>query len=133
MYYVCKEPTLQPLTGESLQHKSASTNDGARLDISAEGFWGNRYQRAFFDVQVFCPLSSYYQSKSLQQCYKDNEALKKRKYEQRIREVEHGCFSPLIFSTSGGCGPVSTLFIKRLAILHSEKFQRPYSATINFI
>ena len=130
---VCKEPTLQPLTGESLQHRSASTDDGARLDVSAEGFWGNRYQRAFFDVRVFCPLSSYYQSKSLQQCYKDNEALKKRKYEQRVREVEHGCFSPLIFSTSGGCGPVSTLFIKRLAILHSEKFQRPYSATINFI
>ena len=56
--------------------------------------------------------------------------MKKRKYEQRIREVEHGCFSPLIFSTSGGCGPVSTLLIKRLAILHSEKF---HSATINFI
>ena len=89
--------------------------------------------RLFFDVRVFCPLSSYYQSKSLQQCYKDNEALKKRKYEQRIREVEHGCFSPLIFSISGGCGPASTLFIKRLAMLHSEKFQRPYSDTINFI
>uniref|UniRef100_A0A1X7T6T1 Uncharacterized protein n=1 Tax=Amphimedon queenslandica TaxID=400682 RepID=A0A1X7T6T1_AMPQE len=84
-------------------------------------------------VRVFCPLSSYYQSKSLKQCYRNNELLKKRKYEQRIREVEHGCFSPLVFSTSGGFGPVSALFIKRLATLHSEKFQRSYSVTINLI
>uniref|UniRef100_A0A1X7TMU7 Uncharacterized protein n=1 Tax=Amphimedon queenslandica TaxID=400682 RepID=A0A1X7TMU7_AMPQE len=56
-----------------------------------------------------------------------------RKYEQRIREAEHGCFSPLVFSTSGGFGPVSALFIKRLATLHSEKFQRSYSVTINLI
>uniref|UniRef100_A0A1X7U7S0 Uncharacterized protein n=1 Tax=Amphimedon queenslandica TaxID=400682 RepID=A0A1X7U7S0_AMPQE len=98
---VCREPSLQPLSGESLHLRSASTDDGARLDIAVDGFWGNRYQRAFFDVRVFCPLSSYYQSKSLKQCYRDNESLKKRKYEQRIRDVEHGCFSPLVFSTLG--------------------------------
>ena len=130
---VCREPSLQPLSGESLLLRSASTDDGARLDIAVDGFWGNRFQRAFFDVRVFCPVSPYYQSKSLRQCYRDNESLKKRKYEQRIREVEHGCFSPLIFSTTGGFGPVSAIFIKRLATLHSEKYQRPYSITINMI
>ena len=56
-----------------------------------------------------------------------------RKYDQCIREVEYACFSPLVFSTSGGFGPVSTLFIKRLALLHSEKFQCLYSTTVNFI
>ena len=66
-------------------------------------------------------------------CYRTNEEIKKRKYDQSIREVEHACFSPLVFSTSGGFGPVSTLFIKQLALLHSEKFQRPYSTTVNFI
>ena len=130
---VCREPILQPLTGESLRLRSASTDDGARLDISAEGFWGHRYQRVFFDVRVFCPLSSTSSSQSLLACYRTNEEIKKRKYDQRIREVEHACFSPLVFSTSGGFGPVSTLFIKRLALLHSEKFQRPYSTTVNFI
>ena len=45
---VCKEPTLQSLTGESLRLCSASIDDGARLDISAEGFWGHRYQCVFF-------------------------------------------------------------------------------------
>uniref|UniRef100_A0A1X7TXA2 Uncharacterized protein n=1 Tax=Amphimedon queenslandica TaxID=400682 RepID=A0A1X7TXA2_AMPQE len=35
---VTREPTIQPLTGESLQYKTASSDDKARLDISAEGF-----------------------------------------------------------------------------------------------
>ena len=38
------EPQLQPLTGEAFTHATANTEDAARLDISALGFWGNRYQ-----------------------------------------------------------------------------------------
>ena len=53
---VCKEPSLQPLTDETLQHKTASTDSGARLDVSAEGVWGYQSQRAFY-VHVFSPLS----------------------------------------------------------------------------
>jgi hypothetical protein len=45
------EPTLQPLTQEQLRYKSANREDGARLDIVAEEFWGTR-QRAFFDVWI---------------------------------------------------------------------------------
>lgn len=63
-------------------------------------------------MRFFCPSTSYYESKSLRQCYKDNELLKKRKYEQRIKETEHGCFSPSIFSTTErGFDPVSVLLI----------------------
>ena len=88
------------LCNPSLRLRSASIDDGARLDISAEGFWGHRYQRVFFDVRVFCPLSATNRSRSLMACYRANEEIKKRKYDQRIREVEHASFSPLIFSTS---------------------------------
>ena len=65
------------------------------LDVAAEGFWGYRSQRVYFDVRVFNPLSPSYQNQSLRSCYKTNEELKKRKYDQRIREIEHGCFHPL--------------------------------------
>ena len=41
---VCIEPPLQPLTGEALAFATANTEEGARLDISAQGFWGNRHQ-----------------------------------------------------------------------------------------
>ena len=47
---VCVEPTLQPITGEVLSNATAISDDGARLDITANGFWGGRSERAFFDV-----------------------------------------------------------------------------------
>ena len=130
---VTREPSLQPLNGESLRHKTASTDDEAWLDISAEGFWGHRFKMVYFDVRVFCPLSATSMSKSLAASYRENELVKKRKYEERVREVEHSGFSPLVFSTSGGCGPIATSFLKRLSLLLAEKHQRPYNSTVNFV
>ena len=31
--------------------------EGAHLDIVASGFWGGRYERAYFDVRVFIPFT----------------------------------------------------------------------------
>ena len=37
-------------------------------------------------------------------------------YEDRVIQVEHdGCFTPLVFSTSGGMGPSSSIIFKRFA------------------
>lgn len=51
MTEVCHNVTikshLQPLTGESLQGASSITQDGARLDVAADGFWRSRFERAF--------------------------------------------------------------------------------------
>ena len=38
---VCIEPCLQPLSGETLNGASSNAQDGARLDIAANGFWGD--------------------------------------------------------------------------------------------
>ena len=38
---VSTEPHLQPMTGEVMSGLSANIQDGARLDIAADGFWGN--------------------------------------------------------------------------------------------
>ena len=48
------EPKLKPLQGESLVNNSTTT-DEARLDIKANGLWGSRFSRAFFDVKIFNP------------------------------------------------------------------------------
>ena len=48
----------------------------------------------------------------LTQCYCQAELDKKRKYDERIREVERGTFSPLVFSSSGGMGPSATVVYK---------------------
>ena len=47
---VSVEPHLQPVTGEILGGASANTEDGARLDVAADGFWGGRY-----DVSTLMP------------------------------------------------------------------------------
>ena len=109
------EPTLQPLSGEQFQYRSANVEDGARLDVSAESFWGRDRRLAYFDIKVFNPLASTYASSPLAQCYRRAELDKKRKYDERIREVERGTFSPLVFSSSGGMGPSATVVYKRIA------------------
>ena len=53
---VCTEPPLQPLSGETLTYATANVEDGARLDISAAGFWGGQHQKAFVDVKVLNPM-----------------------------------------------------------------------------
>ena len=86
---VCIEPNLQPLSGESLHYSSANKEDGARLDVRATGFWGDRYQQAYFDVRVFNPNASSYRHLQPSTAYARQEQLKRRHYDQRVREVEH--------------------------------------------
>ena len=49
------EPKLQSLDGEIFSSNSTTTDDDARLDIKANGLWGCRFNRTFFDVKIFNP------------------------------------------------------------------------------
>ena len=130
---VCTEPPLQPLLGEILSRATATTEVEAHLDISAQGFWGNRYQRAFFDVRVFNPNAPTYRKLQLTSAYRRQEREKQLKYEQRIREVELGSFTPLVFSTSGGMSKSTTVAYKRLASLLANKKDQPYSTVVAWL
>ena len=129
---VLVEPPLQNLSGEHLSNATANRQDQARADIAARGFWG-RHQRAFFDVRIFNPFARSYLNSSLSSCHKNNENEKRRAYDQRIREVEHGSFSPLIFSTAGGMSPTTTVVYKRLASAISGKNGQSYSHVLHWI
>ena len=98
---VCTEPTLQPITGEILRGASAITEDGARLDIAASGFWGGHHERAFFDIRVYNPYATTNRQPILT-CHRKHENLKKRAYEQRVKEIECGSFAPLVIALTGG-------------------------------
>ena len=126
------EPVLQSLTGETLNHATSNTHDEARADISARDFWGNR-QKAFFDIKVFNPFAKSNQKFALPSCYTHHEKSKRRMYEQRIIEVEHGSFTPLVFSTTGGMGRLATIFYKRLASMLADKRQQPYATTMGWL
>ena len=130
---VCVEPPLQSLSGETLTYATANREDGARLDVSAVGFWGGHHQRAFFDVKVFNPTASSYRATPVASLYRIFEKEKLRKYEQRIREVEMGSFTPLVFSTFGGISGCTSIFYKRLAYLLSLKREVPYSSVMSWL
>ena len=129
---VSREPALQPMSGESMTISTVD-GDGARADVAADGFWGTSHQRAFFDVAVVNPFSDSYKGLNLPAVYRKVEARKKRKYDVRIREVEHGSFSPLVFSTNGGLAPVCDIVFRRIALLTADKLNKPYTSVINFI
>ena len=124
------EPDLQPLSGEVMSHATANTTEGARLDIAVNGFWGSRYERTYLDVRVFNPLATSNSNTSISNCYRKHENEKKRAYEQRIREVEHSTFTPLVFSATGGMGKQGTTFYKRMACLLADKWDQPYSSIL---
>ena len=73
-----------------------------------------------------------YRNTSLAQCYRKNELEKRRAYDERIREIEHGSFSPLVFSAAGGMGETAKVVYKRIASLIADKY-KPYSKTINWL
>ena len=66
---VSTEPPLQPLADEHLSYRSASGEDGARLDVAADGFWGIAGQRSVFQCLVFKPMAPAQQSLPLNACY----------------------------------------------------------------
>ena len=56
-----------------------------------------------------------------------NEQEKRCAYDEHIREVERACFSPLVFSASGGMGPSATTVYSKLASMLANKWDWPYS------
>ena len=124
---VCKdvrvEPQLQQLTGEYLQHSTAAGNE-VRLDISARGFW-QAGQMAFLDVRVFNPNAKRYANIELSKAYEINEKEKKKTFNERIHQVEHGSFPPLVMSATIGMSRECKIFYSRHAEMICKKKEKP--------
>ena len=66
----------------------------------------------------------------LARSYVRQEKVKRRSYEQRIRDVEHASFVPAMFSTTGCMGKHATALYKRIASILAEKTGEKYSAVM---
>ena len=128
---VALEPNLQHLGGV-ITSTSSNTAEEARVDISVRSFWVAG-QKAFLDVRVFNPLAKRYATLTTPKSYEINEREKKRLYNERILEVEHGSFTPLIFSATGGMSRETRKFYKRLAEMLSEKRKCSYSTAMTWL
>ena len=131
---VCKnveaELHLQPLDNERFDLRTAITSPEARLDIKAGGFW-SRGVTAFFDVRETHVNSKCNQNKPTSTIFKEHE--KKRKYQQRVLDVEMGTFTPLVFGTNGGMGAEYQMFLKNLAEKLSRKNGESYAIVITWL
>ena len=52
-----------------------------------------------------------------QQIYHIHETEKKHLYSRRVLDIEHGTFTPLVFTTTGGMGKECLMYYSRLAQL----------------
>ena len=95
--------------------------------------WCVTGQDAFFDVRVFYPNASSNRSMTTTAAYCKHESAKKREYAQRVRDVEHGVFTPLVLSAMGGMGREAATFYKRLADGISRKEHKEYSVVMGWI
>ena len=122
---------MQPLTGESFAPSTASGNE-VRLEVYARGFW-QAGQITFFNVRVFNPNARRYAKQVLSKTYQLNEIEKKRLYNERIMQVEHGAFTPLVMSATGRMRRESLRFYSRLSELISEKRESSYSIIATWV
>ena len=68
-----------------------------------------------------------------QQIYRIHENEKKRLYSKRVLDIEHGTFTPLVFTTTDGVGKEYLMYHSRLAELISIKKGEQYAKTISWI
>ena len=129
---VCLEPQLLQLTGKNLNEKMLIRSDEARADIAGRGFWVTG-QMAFLNVRVFNPIAKRYVHMDTSKAYQLNEKEKKKNYNERILEVEHGSFMPIVMSAYGGIRKKGNKFYSRLAELLVEKKSQQLSVMASLI
>ena len=93
----------------------------AMNDMKSKNISGEAYIQSLYAVSN--------RSSTPREVYKSHENMKKHFYQARIREVEHGTFTPLIFSVTGG---MSALY-KHLASLLSDRWTEHYAAVMGWL
>ena len=100
--------------------------------MRARGFW-RAGQNAFFDVRITNADCSSQVTSPVKSVLRKHELEKKRNYNQRIIQVEHGTLTPLIFTTSGAMGHECQKFHKTLAEKISVKNGDKYEDIMRYI
>ena len=110
------EPSLQPVNGEQVV---GLTGDEARPDVRARGVC-RKGQNAYFDIRVTNPSSNSQKNQTIEKVLKKHEAENKRQYNDRIMNIEHGTFTPLIFALNGRVGTECSIFCASVEVVRSK-------------
>ena len=123
------EPELQPITTERLRGLS---NDQCKPDIRARGVWRDA-QNAYFDIRVTNINPESQKHLPIKTILMKHEKEKKRSYNSRIMKVEHGTFTPLVFSVLGAKGPETSTFHRYIATKIGSKTEERYERVLSLI
>ena len=88
---------------------------------------------AFFDVRIFNPFARSHMNSNLQTIFRKNESEKKKEYAERVIRIEHGTFTPIVFSAYGGYGLETSKFISALINKVADKHDLNISVVANYI
>ena len=126
------EPHLMPVIDGNGFDRGANLDENARLDVSCRGFWAP-LRKSYFDVRVTHPNAPSNQTRNLQSLLSSHEAAKKKEYGQRVRDIEHASFTPLVFATNGAMGEETTRYHQALAELLADKTKCSYAETMAYL
>jgi hypothetical protein len=126
------EAPLQKVVNKRGYGGTAILTDEARLDIRTRGFW-RRGQNAFFDVCITNASCNSQRNTAVKSVLRSHELKKKRHYNQRVIQIEHGTLTPLIFTTSGAMGHECQKFHKTLADKISKKNGDKYEDVMRYM
>ena len=126
------EPGLLPVVNENLFAASTNTKENAHLDVSGIGLHGP-HMKTLLDIRVLHPNCDAYINKDIKKVYEIHEKEKKRAYNERVIQLEQGCFVPVVFSTFGGMGDEASNFHKCLAQRIAKRRGETYSSVMNYV
>ena len=98
----------------------------------ARGIW-REGQNAFFDARITNTNSEYQHHLTSEKIFTKHEREKKRQYNNRIMNVEHGTFTPLVFSVNGGMAKECLKFHKFVAEKIANKSGCRYEKVLSII
>ena len=103
-------------------------------DVTAELMTGGKSSCAFSDIRVFNPYAQSNRTSHWKPAiYRRHEQEKRRAYEDRILQVEHGSFCPIVLSTTDGMGPAAQVIYGKLVSEISKRRSENYSQSMRWI
>ena len=114
MYTLATVPLIKKLPTTVKQTWYADDTAGTGKIANLRGWWDDR-------------------NTTIEKTYRKHEMEKKRAYAQRVWDIEHSSFTPLVLSASGGFAREATHFYKRLASRLAGKWDQPYSLTMRWL
>ena len=131
---VATKPELQPVSQKEFSLSTANIQDGARLDIVMNGFWGEGQSMpllmSVFLIHLLHPMLPVPCLLAIRSMKTSRKELMDKRSE---RVSMHASYTPVVMLATGELAHEATYFYKRLASLLSYKWGDEYSVVMGWL